>query len=129
MKPKRTQKPKIRLARKSDRDHAATIARLYREQTPCTVSRGPDGAAAFSPMTGEDLAYHLESFAEHGTFTPASEYRIHRDVLLRLRYAERRAAGDTYEVAVENCAGDLGRESTVRAAIKAGPQKGGTVLK
>jgi hypothetical protein len=110
---------KKRLACREDRDYAAVIAGFFRSQELCNVIRGPDGRALLVPMSGADLAGHLEFFAKHGKFFTAANARSDRAWFLRERFAEFRAAGDTYEIAIEKCAKLWGcGESTVRDAVK-----------
>jgi hypothetical protein len=117
IKPKRRQE--LRLARQSDRDKAAELARLYWSQEAVIPVGGGPQEEWMRPIDGNDLALALDQFAQEGTFVPRLGSRIARSFGLNFRFAALRSAGDTYEIAIEKCAAEFDcSETTVRNAVK-----------
>ena len=107
-----------RRAHSSEREHAAVIARAYRERMPCVASRGPDGKPVVLPLTGDDLARQLETFAEFGTFRPEGELRDNFRAYCRIKFRELRAGGMKAEDAIAELAQSLDcGERTVRGHV------------
>jgi hypothetical protein len=117
---KHKRRPKLRRARQSDRDHAAELARLFWSQEPVILaSGGPPDREEWRPIDGNDLARALDHFAREGTFSSPEGRRAARSIVLPLRFAELRAAGETYEIAIEKCTEEFDcSETTARETVK-----------
>jgi len=113
--PKREQK--LRLARQADRDHAAALARDYRERKPVALRLGKGARPSrFVPMTGADLAHELEFFAQNGTWQ--REDKARRNELIREWFAGLRRQGMTYAKACEATVAHWGvGEDLVRSIV------------
>jgi hypothetical protein len=96
MKTAKAKRQPLRLARRSDRDHAAELARRYREKDPYRVEVS-SGRVVELYVDGDWLADSLASFAERGTWDEPAEHRavfrdLRRDSYRRV-FAQLRATG------------------------------------
>ncbi len=120
-----TTKPPRRKANAADREHAAELARRYREHDPYRVEI--DGRVVLRHVDGDELEKALDTFAERGTFAAPGIPQSERALILRQAYERVRARG----LAAEDAIGVLAEawrvsDQTVRDAVygrKRGPAK------
>lgn len=110
---------RLRLARQSDRDYAAELARLFLSQEPLPLDINEDGEEVYRSLDGDDLALTLQAFAREGTFaTPPGIKRSVRAISINAHFRELRGQRDSYEEAVAKCADRFKcSETTVRNSL------------